>query len=99
MDIFLQIVKNHAPAFLHGINVSVQLSLIVWGSGLLLGAFLGVLSAKFPTVVGIPARIFSFLLSGIPVLVYLFWAHYPLQAYFSVVINPFFHGCLGVQHN
>jgi ABC-type amino acid transport system permease subunit len=38
----------------------------------------------------VPARLCSFFLSGIPVLVYLFWAHYPLQALLGVVIDPFY---------
>lgn len=37
-----------------------------------------------------PARIFSFLLSGVPILVFLFWLHYPAQAMFDLVIDPFY---------
>jgi ABC-type amino acid transport system permease subunit len=69
--------------------VTIRLALIVWGVGLTIGTLLGVLSSKFSRAVGIPVRICSFILSGIPVLVYLFWAHYPVQAMLGVVINPF----------
>lgn len=90
MTTFFQIVSRHYEAFLYGIGVSIQLALIVWGAGLVIGTILGIFSAKFRYVVGIPSRVFSFILSGIPVLVYLFWAHYPMQALMGVVINPFF---------
>jgi ABC-type amino acid transport system permease subunit len=66
------------------------LTLIIWISGLVIGSILGILSVKFKKAVGLPTRIFSFILSGIPVLVFLFWAHYPLQSLLGVVINPFF---------
>lgn len=89
MITFIQIFSRHYDAFLQGILVSLKLALIIWGTGLLLGITIGVLSAKYSKFVGIPARLFSFLLSGIPVLVYLFWAHYPLQALLGVVIDPF----------
>jgi ABC-type amino acid transport system permease subunit len=40
--------------------------------------------------VGLPARIISFLLAGVPTLVFLFWLHYPAQAMLDVVIDPFY---------
>ena len=90
METFFQIVTKHSDAFLRGISVSIQLVLIVGGAGLVIGTILGILSARFRSVVGIPTRLCSFILSGIPVLVYLFWAHYPVQAFMGVVINPFY---------
>ena len=89
METILRIVTKHSSAFLRGISVSIQLVLIVWVAGLVIGTILGILSVKFRRAVGIPARLCSFILSGIPVLVYLFWAHYPVQAFMGVVINPF----------
>lgn len=90
MTTFLQIVTKHSEAFLGGISVTIQLALIVWGVGLSIGTILGILSSKFSRVVGIPVRLCSFILSGIPVLVYLFWAHYPVQVLLGVVIDPFY---------
>lgn len=90
MTTLVEIFVRHSTAFLGGLYVTTQLSLIVWVAGLALGTILGVLSAKFTLVIGIPVRLCSFILSGIPVLVYLFWAHYPLQAFIGVVIDPFY---------
>jgi polar amino acid transport system permease protein len=89
MDTFLQIITKHSEAFAKGIAVSVKLALIIWGSGLVIGTIFGILGAKYRRAVGIPTRLGSFILSGIPVLVYLFWAHYPMQALMGVVIDPF----------
>lgn len=51
---------------------------------------LALLARKHPREVGIPARTFAFILSGVPILVFLFWLHYPVQAMFNVVIDPFY---------
>lgn len=53
------------------------------------GLCIGVLAVKFKWFVAVPFRSLSFLLSGLPVLVLLFWAHYPLQSLLGVVIDPF----------
>jgi len=89
MNTFLQIISNHSEAFLRGIGVTIQLALIIWGSGLAIGTLLGILSTKYKVIIGIPTRLITFILSGIPVLVYLYWAHYPMQTILGVVINPF----------
>jgi len=85
----IEILINYHPAFLQGPSVTVQLSLIIWGSGLLIGGGLGIAGARLWRHVGLPSRTFSCLLSGVPVLVFLFWLHYPAQAAFDLVIDPF----------
>lgn len=90
METFFQIIIKYQEAFLGGIFVTVKLALVIWCSGLLLGSLIGILAAKYKKTVGIPARICSFVLSGIPVLAYLFWAHYPMQSILGIVINPFY---------
>jgi ABC-type amino acid transport system permease subunit len=85
----LNILINYRIAFLKGLLVSVELAAIIWFVGIVVGTALALLSIKYKHV-GRPARTFSFLLSGVPVLVFLFWLHYPAQAVFDVVINPFY---------
>src|ERR1019366_2698501 len=87
--IVFQILRNYHEAFAAGLGVTLRLCLIIWSSGLLLGAVLGVASTAWKHSIGIPARFASFTLSGIPIIVLLFWLHYPVQAAFSVVIDPF----------
>ena len=72
-----------------GLLVTLELSLIVWASGIVIGSLLGALSAEYPSEIGKPSRIASFILSGVPILVLLFWLHYPLQEILDVVVDPF----------
>lgn len=88
MSVF-DILVNYYPAFLKGLAVTLQLSSIVWACGLILGGALGLAGARYKYV-AIPSRICSFLLGGIPLLVFLFWLHYPAQAMFNLVIDPFY---------
>ncbi len=90
----LDILLKYYPAFLNGLEVTLQLSSIIWGLGLFLGTLLAVAGTKFKYWIGIPSRCFSFLLSGIPILVFLFWLHYPAQSMLNLVINPFYTAAL-----
>ncbi len=89
MSVFDILIKYY-PAFFKGLSVTLQLCAIIWASGLVLGAALGLAGSRFKLAVGLPSQAFSFLLSGIPLLVFLFWLHYPAQAMFNVVIDPFY---------
>ncbi len=83
------ILTGYHIAFANGLIVTFQLALIVWSAGLLIGTILGILGAKWTFLVGVPSRVLSFTLSGIPILVFLFWLHYPLQTMMGVVIDGF----------
>jgi polar amino acid transport system permease protein len=85
-----QILYKYRGDFLVGLTVTLKLCLLVWGIGLLFGILLGFAGSKFKNAVGLPSRIFSFLLGGIPVLVFLFWLHYPVQFWLGVVIDGFY---------
>ena len=93
MSVF-DILLRYYPAFLQGLSVTLQLSAIIWITGVVLGTAIGVLSNRYKVGVGLPARITSFLLSGIPILVFLFWLHYPAQAMFDIVVDPFYTAAL-----
>jgi len=84
-----EILVEYRQAFWAGLKVTLQLSCIIWTFGLLIGSAVGVASSHWRVWVGLPARFLSFFLSGIPVLVFLFWLHYPLQSMLHVVIDPF----------
>jgi polar amino acid transport system permease protein len=88
MNVFDILVK-YQQAFLAGLMVTCQMCLIIWSTGLILGSLLGVLAAKWRMAVGIPARVIGFILSGMPMLVFLFWLHYPLQSILGIVVDPF----------
>ena len=90
----LDILINYHMAFLQGLRVTLELCLVIWTSGLLFGVMLGVTGAHYPTSWGRFTRGMSFVFSAIPTLVILFWLHYPAQAVFNVVIDPFYTASL-----
>jgi len=65
-----------------------QMCLIIWSAGIIIGSLIGVLAARYPKVLGIPTRLVAFILSGMPMLVFLFWLHYPLQSLLGIVVDP-----------
>lgn len=87
---FTDILIKYRPALSGALMVTVKLALITWATGIFLGILIGVLAAKYRDSFGLGERTLAFLLSGIPILVFLFWAHYPLQRILDVVINPFY---------
>lgn len=86
----LEIFTKYQEAFLNGILITFQLALFIWIGGLFLGSILGSAGARWNKTIGIPSWVASFFLSGIPVLVFLFWMHYPLQSILNVIIDPFY---------
>ena len=91
---FLQIIQQYSDPMLHGLWVTLKLCLIIWSSGIVFGSALGALGAYFKASIGLPSRIISIVLAGMPVIVFLFWMHYPLQALLNVVIDPFITAAL-----
>ena len=85
----LEIIVSHRQEFLRGLEVTLELCLIIWSIGILAGVVIGVAGARWRTVIGLPSRALSFVLSGVPVLVFLFWLYYPLQYALGVEISAF----------
>jgi His/Glu/Gln/Arg/opine family amino acid ABC transporter permease subunit len=85
----IDILVKYQQALSDGLMVTFELVLIIWSVGLLLGSILGSLAARWKLVIGIPTRMIAFVLSGMPVLVFLFWLHYPLQSMLGIVVDPF----------
>jgi ABC-type amino acid transport system permease subunit len=88
MTVFDILLKYH-QAFSDGLMVTFAMCLCIWSFGLTLGALLGTLAARWQLAVGLPARLIAFVLSGMPMLVFLFWLHYPLQSMLGIVVDPF----------
>ncbi len=85
----LDIIITYFPAFMSGLRVTLSLCAIIWVVGIVGGTAMGVLAAKHPKDFGFPVRSAAFFLQSMPLLVLLFWLHYPAQAMFNVVIDPF----------
>jgi len=69
--------------------VTLGLAVVVWLAGLIFGVLFGALAHRQKESTGKFLKIFSFILASIPVLVLLFWLHYPLQAMLGIVVMPF----------
>ncbi len=85
----VNIIINYREGILSGLFVTLSLSLIVWIFGLVFGVIFGALAHRQRQDVGVFLKMFSFLLASTPVLVLLFWLHYPLQAMLGIVVIPF----------
>lgn len=72
-----------------GLFQTFSLCLIVWINGLVFGILGGALAHRYPKGFGVLLKTMSFFLASIPILVVLFWLHYPLQEMLGVVIHPF----------
>jgi polar amino acid transport system permease protein len=83
------ILVNYREGFLHGLAVTGQLCGVIWIFGLLLGVPLGAVANRYPRTIGLGFRLSTFIVSSIPAIVLLVWAHYPAQAMLGVVIDPF----------
>lgn len=86
----IEILVDYREAFLKGALTTLHLTLWVWCIGLFVGVQLGVLRSRVSGPVAGNALTFVFLAFGsVPVLVYLFWFHFPVQQILGVVWDPF----------
>ncbi len=83
------LIYTYREGLFSGLLVTLALCLVVWVTGLVLGTLLGALAHRNRDGGGKILTAFSFLVVSTPVLVILFWLHYPLQAISGVVIPPF----------
>ena len=88
MTVWNILVEYH-QGFLQGLAVTLQLCLVIWGAGIIGGTLLGVAAAN-DVGLGRFVQAGAFTLAAVPTLVFLFWLHYPVQAVFEVVIDPFY---------
>jgi len=83
------IIYTYREGLLTGLFVTLGLAVVVWLAGLIFGVLFGALAHRQKESTGKFLKIFSFILASIPVLVLLFWLHYPLQAMLGIVVMPF----------
>lgn len=85
----LNLLWAYRDQFFGGLRVTLNMCLLIWPIGIIGGTLLGIAGARWKKTVGNVSRAISFVLSGVPILVFLFWLHFPLQATLHVVIEPF----------
>ena len=91
------IIIEYKEALFHGLLVTLALCSIIWSVGLVIGTLLGFLGAKYPSEIGKPTQVFSFILSGIPILVLLFWLYYPFQQILGINISSFITAAIAIS--
>ena len=89
MNHLFSLIYRYHEALLSGALTSVELAAIAWIGGLVLGVSLGVWRASRRRGTQSGLNVLSMAASSIPVMVYLLWCHYPLQAGLGVSLNPF----------
>lgn len=82
------ILETYSGALFAGLIVTVRLCLLTWAASFFFGILFGSYAAKNQAF-GFLTKCLSAVLSGVPVIVALFWLHYPAQAAIGVVIDPF----------
>jgi ABC-type amino acid transport system permease subunit len=85
----LQILIEYQEGFRNGLLVTIQLCLIIWSTGVISGLIVGIIGSIFCNSIGILIRFCNFIFSSIPIIVLLFWFHYPAQSIISINVNPF----------
>ena len=88
-DVFEVLIENRA-AYLSGLVVTLQICAVAWILGLLGGTFAALLAHWQPKLIGLPLSATSRISEAVPVLVLLFWLHYPAQSALGVVVDPFY---------
>jgi len=88
MNIF-EIFSTYKEGFLQGLGVTLRLCLMVWFIGIVVGTVFGILSAKYNKSFGLITKIVSTFISGVPVIVLLYWLYYPMQQQLQIDIPAF----------
>jgi polar amino acid transport system permease protein len=88
LNTVVNIVVQYREGLLAGLLVTLGLIAIVWLSGLIFGVLFGAYAQRKKST-GTSLKVLWFLISSTPILVLLFWLHFPLQEILGVVIQPF----------
>jgi len=84
-----QVLIEYHTLWVHGFITTLELLGSIMFIGVPLGILIGIIGGKFDDELGTIIKGARFVTKVIPVLVLLFWFHYPLQAIFNIVVNPF----------
>ncbi len=84
-----QVLINYHHLFLQGFLTTLKLLGFIMLIGVPLGTLLGVIGGRSNPELGKIIKGARFITKVIPVLVLLFWLHYPLQGLLGIVVDPF----------
>ena len=86
----LEVLVEYKHLFFEGFLTTVKLLLSIIAVGVPLGLLFGVWGGRYSKTISWLVSILKFLTKVIPVLVLLFWLHFPLQSILGIVVDPFF---------
>lgn len=86
---FVDILIEYKQGFWQGLKVTLELCFLVWLLGICAGTLLGILGATYKKSVGNILRVITTVVSGVPIIVLLFWLYYPMQQQLNLDISPF----------
>lgn len=87
MEIF-DLLFKYKEALLKGLYTTLYLSFMIWIIGIVLGTLIGIISGDKNRFVSSIAKTLSTLISGVPILVLLYWMYYPMQQILDIEFNP-----------
>ncbi len=92
---FQVLIKYH-QLLLHGFAITLKLLGCIVLTGIPLGIVAGVIGGRYSTELGKIIKGAKFFTKVVPVLVFLFWLHYPLQGMLGIVIDPFWTAAIAL---
>lgn len=84
-----EILLKYKSELWNGLWVTLQLCAFVYPIGIVFGVISGTARHKWKSSVGLIGTALTLIISCTPILVFLFWAHYPLQYMLQIVVDPF----------
>ena len=89
MSVF-DILFRYKNELMSGLMTTLKLCFFIFPISIVFGTMLSLLRYRLPKYLGKIIRIVSIVVSSVPLLVFLFWMHYPFQMLFGIVIDPFY---------
>ncbi len=86
----VELLTRYWPALLGGFQVTLLVAAVVTVVGLSLGGLVGLIAGTSGGVALGTVRVFSLLVGAVPLLVILFWFHYPVQVALGIVVDPLY---------
>lgn len=86
---FIEVIYEYRAAYTSGLLTTLKLCSIAWMVGLAGGAALALASEWRGEIIRLPMTLLSRTSEAIPILVLLFWLHYPFQSSLGIVVDPF----------
>lgn len=84
-----QVLIQYHYLLLQGFLTTLKLLGCIMLIGIPLGTLLGIVGGRYNSEIGKVIKVSRFITKVIPVLVLLFWLHYPLQGLLGIVVDPF----------